>query len=131
LSDHWTTEEIYLRDLATGTKERVMNGGSYTFEAKKGDSGSRFRLSSSGDGIPGNDESAKITVNATGDGKIVISNNGSRDCTAFVSDTGGKHLQQLEVRAGKEQVVENITRGIYIVRLQNAVVNDVRRVVVE
>jgi len=131
LSDHWTTEEIYMHDLATGTKERVMNGGSYTFEAKKGDSGSRFRLSSSGDGIPGDDESAKITVNATGDGKIVISNNGSRDCTAFVSDTGGKHLQQLEVRAGEEQVMENITRGIYIVRLQNAVVNDVRRVVVE
>ena len=131
LSDHWTTEEIYLHDLATGTQERVMNGGSYTFEAKKGDSGSRFRLSSSGNGIPGNDESEKVTVNATGDGKIVISNNGSRDCTAFVSDTGGKHLQQLEVRAGDEQVVENITRGIYIVRLQNAVVNDVRRVVVE
>jgi hypothetical protein len=37
----------------------------------------------------------------------------------------------LEVRAGNEQVVENITRSIYIVRLQNAVVNDVRRVLVE
>lgn len=131
LSDHWTTEEIYLHDLGTGTQERVMNRGSYIFEAKKGDSGPRFRLSYSGDGIPGDDESAKITVNTTGDSKIAISNNSSSSCTVFVSDTGGKLLQQLEVRAGSEQMVENITRGIYIVRLQNAIVNDVRKVLVE
>lgn len=131
LSDHWTTEEIYLHDLATGTQERVMNGGSYTFEAKKGDLGSRFRLSYSGDGIPGGDESAKITVNATGDGRIAISNNSNRDCTVFVSDTAGKLVQKLEVRSGNEQVLENITSGIYIVRLQNAGINDVRKVLVE
>lgn len=131
LSDHWTTEEIYLHDLATGTQERVMNGGSYTFEAKKGDLGSRFRLSYSGDGIPGGDESAKITVNATGDGRIAISNNSNRDCTVFVSDTAGKLVQKLEVSTGNEQVLENITSGIYIVRLQNAGINDVRKVLVE
>ena len=128
LSDHWTTEEIYLHDLATGTKTQVTDGSSYTFEARKGTSPARFRLSYSGNGIPRDNESAKIVVNATTDGKIAVSNNSSRDCTAFISNAGGKLVQRLEVEAGSEKVVENITGGTYVVRLQNAVVNDTRRV---
>lgn len=131
LSDYWATEEIYLYDLATSTKERVKNGGSYTFEAKKGDAGLRFRLSYSGNGIPTDDESAKIAVNVGSDGKIVISNNSNNDCTVFISNTAGKVLQKLEVKTKAETVVENISRGNYVVRLQNAVVNDARKVVIE
>ena len=129
LSDHWQSEEIYLHDLATGTQTRVVNGGSYSFEAKKGDSGLRFRLSSSGN-IPVDGEAAKITVNSIGDGNIAIDNKSDNDCTVFISNTAGILLQKLEVSAGSERVVENISRGIYIVRLQNAVVNDARRIVV-
>ncbi|MPM57240.1 Minor fimbrium subunit Mfa5 [bioreactor metagenome] len=128
LSDHWTTEEIYLHDLATGTKTQVTDGSSYTFEARKGTSPARFRLSYSGNGIPRDNESAKIVVNAMADGKIAVSNNSSRDCTAFISNAGGKLVQRLEVEAGSEKVVENITGGTYVVRLQNAVLHDVRRV---
>lgn len=129
LSDHWTSQEIYLQDLSTGTRTRVTKNGSYTFSAKKGDSTARFRLSSSGD-IPITDEAAMITVNTTADGHIAIVNNGSSDCTVFVSNTAGTLLQKLEVKAGSEQVVENPGTGSYVVRLQNAVINDVRRVVV-
>ncbi len=129
LSDHWTTEEIYLNDLATGTQTRVKNGGSYTFEAKKGDSGTRFSVSSSGD-IPADDEAAKITVTATDDSKIAINNKSDNNCSVFISNTAGKILQRLEVGAGNEQVVEDISSGTYVVRLQNAVVNDARKVVV-
>ena len=129
LSDHWTTEEIYLRDLATGANERVINGGSYTFEAEKGDSGTRFSLSASG--IPMNNESAKIVVLAMGEGKIAINNNSNLDCTIFISNTAGKLLQRIEVKAGGGQEVESLPLGSYVVRLQNAVVNDVRKVIVD
>ena len=130
LSDHWTNEEIYLNDLATGTRTRVKNGGSYTFQAKKGDSGTRFSLSSSG-GVPVDDEAAKITVTTTGDGKIAIHNKSDHNCSVFISNTAGKLLQRLEVGAGAEKVVENSAAGTYVVRLQNAVINDARKVVVK
>ena len=129
LSDHWTTEEIYLNDLATGTQTRVVNGGSYSFEAKKGDSGLRFHFSSSGN-IPVDGEAARITVISTDDGNIAINNKSDNDCTVFISNTAGILLQKLEVEAGGEQVVEDVSGGTYVVRLQNAVVNDARRIVV-
>ena len=129
LSDHWTTEELYLRDLATGTSERVAKGGSYTFQAKKGDSGTRFSLSASG--TPGEDESAKIVVQATDEGKIAISNNSNRNCTISISNTAGKLLQSLEVKAGDGDEVESLPKGSYVVRIQNAVVSDARKVIVD
>ncbi len=130
LSEHWNNEEIYLHDLITGTKTRIVNGGSYTFQAKKGDAASRFSLSSSGD-VPVDEEAARITVNSTGAGKITINNKSDNDCSVFISNTAGRLLQRLEVGAGNEQVVENISNGTYVVRLQNAVVNDARKVVVK
>lgn len=130
LSDHWTTGEIWLHDLATGVQTRVVTGGSYTFEAKKGDAGSRFRLSTSGSNIPVDEEVAKIMVNATDDGTIAINNNSSNDCSVFISNTAGRILQKLEVKARGEAVTENLSRGTYIVRLQNAVINDARKIIV-
>lgn len=130
LSDHWYNVETYLHDLVTGTKTRIVNGGSYTFEAKKGDPGPRFSLSSSG-GIPVDGEAARITVNSTGAGKITINNKSDNDCSVFISNTAGRLLLRLEVRAGNEQVVENISNGTYVVRLQNAVVSDARKITVE
>ena len=129
LSDHWTTEEIYLQDLSTEKQVRVSRKGSYTFEAKRGDSGSRFRISSSGN-IPVDEEAARITVNSTDAGNIAINNKSDDDCTVSISNTSGKIVQKLEVSARSERVVENISRGTYIVRLQNAVVNDARKIVV-
>lgn len=130
LSDHWATEEIYLNDLATGTQTRVTNGSSYSFSAKKGDSGTRFSLSASG-GIPMDDEAAKIEVNATSDGHITISNNSNRNCTVLISNTAGQILQRLEVAANSEQEMENISAGTYVILLENAVINDVRKIVVK
>lgn len=129
LSDHWTTEEIYLNDLAIGTQTRVKNGGSYTFEAKKGDSGTRFSLSSSG-GILTGGEAAKITVSSIDAGKIAIHNRSDNDCSVFISNTAGKLLKRLEVVAGDEQTVEDMPGGTHVVRLQNGVINDARKIVV-
>lgn len=130
LSDHWTTEEIWLHDLATGDQVRLAKSVSYTFEAKRGDAGLRFRLSTSGSNIPVDEEAAKIVVNATDEGAIVISNSSSNDCSVSISNTAGRILQKLEVKARSEAVAENLSRGTYIVRLQNAVINDARKIIV-
>lgn len=130
LSDHWTTEEIWLHDLATGDQVRLAKSVSYTFEAKRGDAGLRFRLSTSGSNIPVDEEAAKIVVNATDTGAIVISNSSSNDCSVSISNTTGRILQKLEVVARGEAVVKNLSRGTYIVRLQNEVINDARKTIV-
>lgn len=129
LSDHWTIEEVWLNDLVTGTRTRITNGGSYSFQAKKGDPSTRFSLSAAG-GIPANGEAAKIIVAATEEGTIAISNNSSINCTVFVSNTEGKLLRRLEVAAGSQQLLKDIPTGTYVARLQNAEVNDARRVTV-
>ena len=129
LSDHWATEEIYLNDLASGTQTRITNGGSYRFAAKKGDSSTRFSLSSSG-GILTGGEAAKITVSSIDAGKIAIHNRSDNDCSVFISNTAGKLLKRLEVVAGDEQTVEDIPGGTHVVRLQNGVINDARKIVV-
>ncbi|MFA7105512.1 MAG: T9SS type A sorting domain-containing protein, partial [Dysgonamonadaceae bacterium] len=131
LSKHWDLEELYLHDLLTDKKHRVINGSSYRFEAKKDESPSRFRLLYSGNGIPTNDESAKITTDATTDGKIVINNNSNLDCTIFISNTNGKLVQKLEVKANSKESLENIAKETYVIRLQNALVSDVRKLVVK
>jgi len=129
LSDHWANEDIYLNDLASGTQTRITNGGSYRFAAKKGDSSTRFSLSSSG-GILTGGEAAKITVSSIDAGKIAIHNRSDNDCSVFISNTAGKLLKQLEVVAGDEQTVEDIPGGTHVVRLQNGVINDARKIVV-
>lgn len=129
LSDHWANEEIYLNDLASGTQTRITNGGSYRFAAKKGDSSTRFSLSSSG-GILTGGEAAKITVSSIDAGKITIHNRSDNDCSVFISNTAGKLLKRLEVVAGDEQTVEDMPGGTHVVRLQNGVINDGRKIVV-
>jgi|AGTN01.1.fsa_nt_gi conserved repeat domain len=131
LSNELKSAEIYLHDLVTGAKERVVDGSSYTFEAKKGASATRFRLTYAGNDSLLSDDEALIEVSATTDGKILISNQSGRSCTAFISDENGTFLQRREVNAGGEEVADGLAGGVYVIRLQNTAVNDVRRVVIE
>lgn len=131
LSDHWKSEEVYLFDQLTGERIRIKDGGSYLFQAKKEDAATRFAIFSSGEGIPTSDEAAKIIVETTEDGNILVQNGSSRECTVLVSDISNSFHQRLDVAAGTEEVIEGISTGIYIVRLQNAVVHDVRKVMIK
>lgn len=131
LSDHWKSGVIYLFDQLTGERVQVKNGGSYSFQAKKGDNGTRFIMSYSGEDISLLDEASKIVVSSTENGKIMIQNGSSRECTVFVSGLRNGFFRQIEVAAGKEVAIEGVTSETYMVRLQNAVVHDVRRVVVK
>jgi len=129
LSEQLNTVDIHLQDLVTGMSQRLSDGGSYQFEAKKGDTAARFRLSQSGE-FKAPDDEALIDIEPAGDGKVMIRNRGGSACTAFISNDKGAVLQRVEVSAGGEKVLENMSAGVYVIRLQNATVNDARRVVV-
>lgn len=122
--------EVYLHDLVAKKRIRVTDRGTYSFEAKKGDDSARFRLAYSDSDLSQSDEFSKITINAVGIGKMAIANNSGRDCTIYVSGLDGKLLHQVEISAGKDRVIENLPAGVCVVRLQNAVMNDVRRVII-
>lgn len=129
LSAHWTTEEIYLHDLKTGEQQRVVDGGSYRFEASKKDSSERFRLSYSGSGIFAQEiEESDIQILTLGDGKIFIKNESNNQCSIFISESeSGKLLTYIEVETGSETVIENMPEGRYLIRIENDHINDVRR----
>lgn len=130
LSGISSQSEIYLHDLAENRSVRVTDGASYSFDAKRGAYPQRFYLACSGNPLFQTDESSLIVLKAAESGTMAIANNNSRDCTLFISGLDGKLLQQVEVAAGEKRVVENLPGDLCIVRLQNAVVNEVRRVMV-
>lgn len=76
-------------------------------------------------------DEALLEVAVTNDGEILIVNSSSRTVSAFVYDSNGVFLQQLEVNANDKTIIDSVEKGTYIVRLQNSHVNDVRRVTVE
>lgn len=129
LSGHLSGSEIYLHDLLTNNKVEVRNGGSYTFRANKSDSTSRFSLSAS-DGNPTLQGDEAIIEVSSAEGKIINRNGSEIAVSVFISNMSGGSLNQVEVSAGKQQVIDNLPSGNYIVRLQNAELNDVRRVVI-
>ena len=130
LSQQMNSIEVYLHDKANGASMRVRNGDSYTFEAKKGDASTRFSLTTTGDLRAMGDE-ALIDVEPTSDGKILIRNGSGNSCSAFISNLQGTIVQRVEVGANSEIEIESVTSGIYVVRLQNAEVNDARKIRVE
>ncbi len=130
LSEQMSNIEIYLNDIANDVSIRVRNGSSYTFEAKKGNASTRFSLSSTGNLRTIGDE-ALIEVEPTSDGKILIRNGSNNSCTAFISNHQGALVQRVEVEANNEKEIIGVTAGTYVVRLQNAEVNDARRITVE
>lgn len=130
LSEQMNSADIFLHDLVTGTRLQISNGTSYSFEAEKGEIVSRFSLSQKGDFVTISDETI-IIVDQTEDGKVVIRNGSGNTFTAFISNANGAILNSIEVVSGSEEVVEDIDAGIYVIRLQNAVINDVRRLIVK
>ena len=126
LSDHFAKGAVYLHDLQSGAKHRITNSTSYSFDAKRGDSGARFRLSY------GCDENVDdLHVVSTNGREIIILNQDALDCTVTLFTIEGKLLRRLKVLAGHREVMKVQTGGAYIVHLQNAFTNDVHKVLVE
>jgi hypothetical protein len=69
-------------------------------------------------------------VTATDDGKIKVTNGSASSCSVFISTAKDRLLKRLEVKAGGEAVTGDVGQGTYIVRLQNATVNDMRTLTV-
>ena len=123
--------DIYLHDAVTGTSEKVGDEQSYTFSAKKGDAVNRFVLTSAGNNRFLSVDESLLEVVATNKGEIILVNGSSKACMAFVYNSKGDFLQQVEVKANSKQVMKDFAKGAYMVRLQNSEVNDVRRVIIE
>lgn len=120
--------ELDLTDLTTDERVKVKNGSSYSFTAKRGDTGARFRISYSGAYLhSSSDPSTKIDVRVSGKGQMTISNGSSQTCHVSVSDLNGKAMWQSEVSAGRASVVKGMSTGIYVVRLQGSTFSQVRK----
>ncbi|WP_143738810.1 T9SS type A sorting domain-containing protein, partial [Porphyromonas gingivalis] len=128
LSDHFAKGGVFLEDLNRGVTQRIVDGGSYSFDAKRGDSGARFRLSYDEEWV----ESAEVSVLVGTAGKrIVITNNSEHACQANVYTTDGKLLIRLDVKPGSKSMTEPLVDGVYVVSLQSpATSSNVRKVVV-
>ena len=126
-SDELNNAKIYLNDLLTGKKQQIVNGGTYLFTATKGEAVNRFSLSyTAGSSVFSGDE-ALIHI-TTGDGVIKITNESANACSISISDDKGHTINRGEVSSNSEQIFSGIADGTYIVRLQNANVNDMRSI---
>lgn len=123
--------QLVLHDQKTGKNILVENGASYTFQAKQGESSTRFLLSYSGSSLSIMDESSSITVTSPRSGRALIDNGSGHDCTVFISNLQGELMRQVEVKAQQTVGVDNLSSGMYIIRLENAYVNDVRRLTIK
>ncbi len=122
------SDESRLQVATVPTMEDVTLG----FVAdKEGDPVNRFRLTSANNSSLLSDDEGLIDVSATGEGKIVIRNGSAKAVSVAVSALSGELIYKEEVPANSEIVTSNIGSGIYIVRLQNAQVNDVRKVIIK
>ncbi len=126
LSDHLLGQTIYLHDMSSGAKQRVENNGFYSFHAKGGDSGTRFRLSYDLD-IP---DDSQLFVSAD-DRQIVITNYSAQNYIASIFTIDGKFVRQMEVKSGSTERTIVVSKGVYAVRLQNPATSIVRKVVVK
>ncbi|WP_161782449.1 Ig-like domain-containing protein [Porphyromonas gulae] len=128
LSDHFSKGAVYLHDLQTESKHRITNTTSYSFEAKRGDSGARFRLSFDEAGV--DSEEVSVVVGTVGK-RIVVSNNSAHDYTVQIYTTDGKLLFRGDVKAGGKSMTEALTDGAYVVSLHSpTTATDVRKLIV-
>ena len=128
LSDHFAKGSVYLHDLQTEAQHRITNTTSYTFDAKRGDSGARFRLSFDEDGV--DSEEMSVIVGTVGK-RIVVTNKSVHDYTVQIYTTDGKLLLRQEVKAGGKSTTEALIDGAYVVSLHSpTTATDVRKVIV-
>ena len=123
--------DIYLHDAVTGTTQLVDEGKPYSFNAKKRDAVNRFTLSYSNKNAFLSVDESLLDVTATTDGKIMVVNGSSKNVSTFIYDSDGEFVQRAEVKANGKVAMDRLAKGLYMIRLQNSEVNDVRRVIVE
>ena len=126
LSDHFVNKEIYLHDITSGKKILISDGATYSFNSDAGNFSSRFRLLSSSV-----DDKTDVILVSVVDHKIIINNITPNSCTVFVSGTDGKLLNQINVAPDSKNIIQMDTPGSYIVRIQNADLHQINKVIIE
>ena len=122
---------LLLYDKVTGEQMVINEENSYRFRAEKGDNPGRFVLS---EGATNNALSAcelLIKVKVGNKGSIDIDNGCKNAVAAYIYDNQGKLLHQAELEGYQKSSITVNSKGVYIVRLQNADLSDLRKVMID
>ena len=115
-AENLDVEYLHLIDNMTGMDVDLLQTPSYTFEGKRSDYASRFRLVFSANTANENDDFAFIS-----NGQIIL-NNIDADATVQIIDALGRMITS--ANANNRVYTDNMASGVYVLRLING--NDVK-----
>ena len=115
-AENLDVEYLHLIDNMTGMDVDLLQTPSYTFEGKRSDYASRFRLVFSANTANENDDFAFIS-----NGQIIL-NNIDADATVQIIDALGRMITS--ANANNRVSTDNMAAGVYVLRLING--NDVK-----
>ena len=117
---------LHLIDKLTGNDIDLLATPSYTFEAKSNDSAKRFRLVLGGSST--GSETAESFAYFDGS-EWVIENNG--EATLQVVDVMGRVLRSETVNGDATADINNLSAGVYVLRLVNGEQVKTQKIVIE
>jgi hypothetical protein len=121
---------VILKDDDLEHETDLTNGESYRFSSGVTDNTERFSIifvQGGGTATPNTDGSSRI-VYSDGNGSAVIAN--SEGCTASIYDLLGRKIAERKI-TGSRFVFDSLPSNVYIVKLQNADINEVFRITVK
>ena len=140
VSPEVAARNLSLLDTQTGARITLRNGAEYSFTAKEGDNGKRFKITASGTNItlipdiqPADKEHYIKIYSQRYEGVKVINKSGE-DCIIEVYDVTGKLVLKTKIKYNSMETVLNsgsLHRGIYIVKVQGPTKREVKRVLIQ
>ncbi|MGI6521760.1 MAG: T9SS type A sorting domain-containing protein [Fermentimonas sp.] len=130
---------LSLVDTQTGARVTLKSGAEYSFTAKEGDNGQRFKIVTSETNISSvidkepieNEHFIKIYSHRYEGVKVI--NQSGEDCMIEVYDVTGKQVLKTKIKYNSMETVLNsgsLHRGIYIVKVQGPTQREVKRVLI-
>lgn len=140
VSSEVAARNLSLMDTKTGARVALRNGTEYTFTAKEGDNGQRFKIVASGtitpsvmDKQPAENEHYIKIYSQLNEGVKVINQSGE-DCTIEVFDVTGKRILNTQIKYNSMETVLNsgsLNRGVYIVKVEGPTKREVKRILIQ
>ncbi|HHU25016.1 MAG TPA: T9SS type A sorting domain-containing protein [Bacteroidales bacterium] len=130
---------LSLVDTQTGARVTLKSGAEYSFTAKEGDNGQRFKIVTSETNISSvidkepieNEHFIKIYSHRYEGVKVI--NQSGEDCMIEVYDVTGKQVLKTKIKYNSMETVLNsgsLHRGIYIVKVHGPTQREVKRVLI-
>lgn len=113
-------------DIKTGVTVDCLTNAEYRFAAATADDASRFKLLFAFDGVEENETDLENFAFMMG-GNLIVNGQGHFECY----DVNGRLLKSVELRNGQNTVdMETLPQGLYVLRLTNASMNRIQKIVV-